>query len=270
MKFNDGKKLSDFTNNVSKIKPKGVKKIITISSAKGGVGKSTISCNLSHILSDMGLNIALIDADIYGPSIPELMNISNKPKLVDNQFIPILSNKIKCMSIGMIIDSHVAGLWRGPMINKILHQLITAVNWHFDNKEVDIMIIDMPPGTGDIYLSLLQNFDIDGSILVSTPQNLSIIDVVRSIDCFKKLNIDIIGVIQNMSYLDINGKKNYIFGKDAVLSMCKKYKLNFLADLPIEPDLTNVMQSNKIIINEKKQSIYCKNLAKLAKKIYDS
>ena len=139
------------------------------------------------------------------------MNISNKPKLVDSKFIPILSNKIKRMSIGMTIDSNVAGLWRGPMINKILHQLITAVNWHFDNNEVDIMIIDMPPGTGDIYLSLLQNFDIDGSILVSTPLKSSIIDVVRSIDCFKKLNIDIIGVIQNMSYLDINGKKNYIF-----------------------------------------------------------
>ena len=183
--LNDSKKLSDFMKEAPKVK--GVKKIIAIASAKGGVGKSTISCNIANSLQKAGKNVALVDADIYGPSIPHIMGLKGKPKNKNGMILPMMSSSIKCMSIGSIIKDSEAGVWRGPMVSKILHQLIRSVNWTFDKKEVDVMIIDMPPGTGDIYLSLAHNFPIAGVMIVSTPQDLAIIDVIRSIDCFRKV-----------------------------------------------------------------------------------
>lgn len=236
--------LSDFMNQPVAVA--GVKKIIAVASAKGGVGKSTIACNLAISAVKAGLNVALVDADIYGPSIPHLMNLADKPEQKDNLILPLMSQGIKCISIGSMIDPNAAGVWRGPMVTKILYQLIRSVNWKADGKVVDLMIIDMPPGTGDVYLSIAEKFPLFGVIVVSTPQSLSIIDVVRSIDCFEKLKIPILGIIQNMSYLEINGEKKYLFGKDGAKDLAVKRGIKLLADVPIvegpsEIDLSEVI-----------------------------
>ncbi len=212
----------------------GVKKIIAVASAKGGVGKSTFAVNLASSLQKIGNNVALVDADIYGPSIPTMLKINKKPAVKDNLLLPEIAHNIKAISIGMMIDDKAAGVWRGPMITKILYQLIRSVDWQSDGKEVDYMIIDMPPGTGDVYLSLAQKFPLDGVVAISTPQMVAVKDVIRSIDCFEKLNIPILGLVQNMAYLqDENQEKRYIFGNDNAKKMAEQKKIKFLGDIPI-------------------------------------
>lgn len=274
MKFNDNKTLNDF---IDTSKPKidevvGVKKIILIASAKGGVGKSTIACNLAIALQKNNLNVALVDADIYGPSIANLMNLKGKPQIKDNLLLPINSHNIKCISISNLIDENSAGIWRGPMVTKILYQLIRSVNWQADGKTVDVMVIDMPPGTGDVYLSIAEKFPISGVLLVSTPQKLAVLDTAKSIDCFNKLSIEIFGIIQNMAFLKDESKpskiniiksffyfksnqslapsnrKKYLFGKDLVFNLAKEYKINFLGDIEIIPEIANNNSSKPFII----------------------
>ena len=239
----DNKTLKDFMEKIPDVV--GVKKIILVASAKGGVGKSTIACNLAISMAQSGKNVALVDADIYGPSIAHLLDLKDKPELKNNLLQPILKYGLKIISIANLVDANQAGIWRGPMVTKILYQLIRAVNWQADNKKVDVMIVDMPPGTGDVYLSMAEKFPIAGVVLVSTPQSVAIIDVVKSIDCFKKLKIPILGLIQNMSYLKINDEKKYIFGKDGAKKIAQEMNINFLGEIAIEPEISDACE-NKI------------------------
>jgi ATP-binding protein involved in chromosome partitioning len=245
------KTLSDFMQQIPSVT--GVKKIIAVASAKGGVGKSTIACNLAVSLQQQGLNVALVDADIYGPSIPHLMNLSGKPEQKNGLILPIISHAVKCISIGSMVDANAAGIWRGPMVTKILYQLIRSVNWKSDGLEVDVMIIDMPPGTGDVYLSIAEKFPLDGVVIVSTPQSLAIIDVVKSIDCFSKLKIPILGIIQNMAYLESGGEKKYIFGRDGAKKLAAEMKIRFLGDIPLIEEISSLSDEKKLAVMKNKE-----------------
>ena len=264
----DDKTLNDFISQIPQVV--GVKKIIAVASAKGGVGKSTIACNLAIALKNQGLKVALVDADIYGPSIPHLMNLTSSPKTKDKLLLPLMSSGIKAISIGSMIDKKQAGVWRGPMVTKILYQLIRSVNWKYDKEEVDIMIIDMPPGTGDVYLSLVDKFPIFGVVMVSTPQSLAVIDLVKSIDCFEKLKTPILGLIQNMSYLESGGKKQYLFGKDGAKKLAKNQKIEFLGEVPILQEISDANESGKLNSMQKSSQEIANIFQEISKKLIKS
>jgi len=172
-----------------------------------------------------------------------------------------MSHGVKCISIGSMVDAKAAGVWRGPMVTKILYQLIRSVNWKSDGLEVDVMIIDMPPGTGDVYLSVAEKFPLAGVVIVSTPQSLSVIDVVKSIDCFNQLKIPIIGLIQNMSYLEVAGEKHFLFGRDGAKKLSEEMKLKFLGEIPLLPEISELSDSRKIAVLDNK------NIAEIFKNI---
>ena len=198
----------------------GIKNIILVASAKGGVGKSTTAINIATALNQLNHNIGILDADIYGPSIPKMLGINGKPKISeDKRFIPIEKFNMKCMSIGFLVDQNTPVIWRGPMIIKALKQMLNGVVWN----NVDTLVVDLPPGTGDVQLTLCQKLKISGVIVVSTPQELALIDAIKGINMFKKLNVPILGIIENMSYLKTkSGEIIDVFGKGAVENSAKK------------------------------------------------
>lgn len=224
-----------------------VAKIILTSSAKGGVGKSTTAVNLARALAVLGYKVGIVDADIYGPTIPKLLGINKKPETENGKMLPIYHDNIYSISIGYIVDESQAAIWRGPMISKALYQLLLGVLW----PELDFLIIDMPPGTGDIYLSLAENFKIDGAVLITTPQNISQSILKKSVGFFGKTNIPIIGIIYNMSYyLDHNNVKHYIFGKISY----SEHKI--LGEVPIIPKISEFSDLGKSLVSETEFKFY--------------
>ncbi len=175
----------------------GVAAVIAVASGKGGVGKSTTALNLALGLRDLGLRVGLLDADIYGPSVPRLTGINEKPQLDDNRkMIPIQRFGLAIMSIGFLVEEDTAMIWRGPMVMSAITQMLRDVAW----GTLDILVVDMPPGTGDAQLTLAQNVPLKGAIIISTPQDLSLIDARRGLAMFKKVNVPVLGIVENMSY----------------------------------------------------------------------
>jgi ATP-binding protein involved in chromosome partitioning len=218
-----------------KNKINGVKKIIAISSGKGGVGKSTIAINLAIALKNLKYNVGILDADIYGPSVPKMIGISEKPKSEDGvNLIPIKKFDLQCMSIGFMVSEETPMIWRGPMVASTIKTFANKVLW--DN--VDFLIIDMPPGTGDALLTFSQEIDIDGAVIVTTPQDIAIIDVKRGIEMFKRTNVKILGIIENMtSFTSGDGFEHFIFGKDGGKNIADKFNIELLGQIPINIDL---------------------------------
>ena len=238
-----------------------IKKIIAVGSGKGGVGKSTVSVNLSIVLSKyFNLKVGLLDADIYGPSIPNLLGIKDKPSTENKKIIPYDKYSIKSISIGNMIPDGSAVIWRGAMVSSAIRQLYNDVVW----GDLDYLIIDLPPGTGDIQLSLSQYLNISGAVIVSTPQEISLIDVRKAISMFEKVKIPILGLIQNMSYLNINGNKEYIFGKDGVKNEAVNLKKSFLGDIPLISEIASSSdKGTPNVLNEKSQATdFYKRIAK--------
>ena len=216
---------------------KNIKHIILVSSGKGGVGKSTVSANLAISMAKINLKVGLLDADIYGPSIPKIFGIETKPNISnDKKILPFTKYGIKFMSIGNLIPENKPVVWRGPMVVGALNQLLKDIHW----DELDFLIIDLPPGTGDIQLSLSQNLPLSGAIIVSTPQELSLIDVRRAINMFRKVNVKILGIIENMSYFlnEANSEKIFIFGKEGAKNESKKQDIPFLGEIPILEEIS--------------------------------
>jgi ATP-binding protein involved in chromosome partitioning len=218
-----------------KNKINGVKKVIAISSGKGGVGKSTIAVNLAVTLKNLKYNIGILDADIYGPSIPKMMGILEKPKSEDGiNLMPIRKFNIQCMSIGFMVSEETPMIWRGPMVASTIKTFANKVLWN----NIDFLIIDMPPGTGDALLTFSQEIDIDGAIIVTTPQDIAIIDVKRGIEMFKRTHVKILGIIENMtSFTSADGVEHFIFGKGGAKNIVDKFNVELLGKIPIDIDL---------------------------------
>jgi ATP-binding protein involved in chromosome partitioning len=218
-----------------KNKINGVKKIIAISSGKGGVGKSTIAVNLAIALKNLKYNVGILDADIYGPSVPKMMGISEKPKSDDGlNLIPIKKFDIQCMSVGFMVSEETPMIWRGPMVASTIKTFVSKVLWN----NVDFLIIDMPPGTGDALLTFSQEINIDGAVIVTTPQDIAIIDVKRGIEMFKRTNVKILGIIENMtSFTSGDGVEHFIFGKDGGKKIANQFNIELLAQIPINIEI---------------------------------
>jgi ATP-binding protein involved in chromosome partitioning len=216
---------------------KGAKYTLLISSAKGGVGKSTFAVNIAFAFQNMGLKIGILDADVYGPSLPKLMKLNEKPKSKDGKYlIPLEKYNAQCMSMGFLVDETTPMIWRGPMVISAIKTMTENVLW----KELDIIIIDMPPGTGDTQLTFAQQIKINGAVIVSTPQDLALLDVKRGIEMFDKTGVKILGLVDNMSFFKGDDGKIYnIFGEGGVEKTAKDYGKEFLGKIPIHQDLKN-------------------------------
>lgn len=214
----------------------GVKNVIAIASGKGGVGKSTVSANVAVALAQAGARVGLLDADIYGPNIPTMMGIDHLPVPPDSsgRLTPAEAFGVKMMSIGFLVKPEQAMVWRGPMLHNAMRQFMNDVEW----GELDYLIIDMPPGTGDVQLSLAQTTPISGGVIVTLPQKVSVDDARRGMEMFRQLRIPLMGVIENMSYLELpDGKRMDIFGKGGGEKLAKEFSVPFIGSIPLEPQV---------------------------------
>ena len=259
----------------SKMEPKvfkknpisGTKFTIAISSAKGGVGKSTFATNLALALNKVGCKVGILDADIYGPSIPKMFDINEKPKSDGQKLDPITKYNIQCMSIGFLADQQTPMIWRGPMVTSAIKTFTQKVNW----KDLDFIIVDMPPGTGDTQLTFSQEIKMDGAIIVSTPQEVALLDVKRGIKMFDKLGVKILGLVDNMShFIGDDGKKYSIFGEGGVKRTADEFKKDFLGEIPINPEVGKFGDNGKPIVEENSEHEISKIFLSFAKKIKSS
>ncbi len=248
-----------------KNKINGVKKIIAISSGKGGVGKSTIAVNLAIALKNLKYNVGILDADIYGPSLPKMIGILEKPKSEDGvNLIPIKKFDLQCMSIGFMVSEETPMIWRGPMVASTIKTFVNKVLW--DN--VEFLIIDMPPGTGDALLTFSQEIDIDGAIIITTPQDIAIIDVKRGIEMFKRTNVKILGIIENMtSFTSGDGVEHFIFGKDGGKNIADKFNIELLGQIPININLRKNSDEGMPFVDQFKDHEVSKLFLEIANKI---
>ena len=243
---------------------KGTKFTIAISSAKGGVGKSTFATNLALALKTIGCKVGLLDADIYGPSIPKMMGIEEKPKSDGQKLEPINKFDIQCMSIGFLADQQTPMIWRGPMVTSAIRTFTQKVNW----RDLDFIIVDMPPGTGDTQLTFSQEIKIDGAIIISTPQEVALLDVKRGIKMFDKLGVKILGLVDNMSYFVGDDNKKYnIFGEGGVKNTAEEFNKEFLGEIPINPEVGKSGDKGKPIVEEDPNNEISKIYINFANKI---
>lgn len=226
----------------------GVKNIIAVASGKGGVGKSTTTANLATALAKMGVRVGVLDADLYGPSQPTMLGVADQqPQQQDGRFIPVVNpDGIQVMSIGFLIDTDQAVVWRGPMVSQALQQLLFQSQW----QDVDYLIIDLPPGTGDIQLTLSQKIPVTGAVVATTPQDIALIDARKAIDMFQKVNIPILGILENMSiHICPNcGHQEHLFGSNGGEQLANKYHVPLLAQLPLSLPIREAMDKGQATV----------------------
>ena len=246
----------------------GVAAVIAVASGKGGVGKSTTALNLALGLRDLGLRVGLLDADIYGPSVPRLTGIHEKPQLNDQRkMIPIPRFGLSIMSIGFLVEEDTAMIWRGPMVMSAITQMLRDVAW----GTLDILVVDMPPGTGDAQLTLAQNVPLKGAVIISTPQDLSLIDARRGLAMFKKVNVPVLGIVENMSYFQCPhcGTRSDIFGHGGARQEAEKLGVPFLGEIPLHMSIRETSDSGNPVVDSEPDGPYAAIYRAIGSKVRD-
>ena len=247
----------------------GVKNTIAVASGKGGVGKSTIAVNLAVALALDGAKVGLIDADIYGPSVPTMLGLNTKPQIFQDtntaKMIPLENYGIKVMSIGFLIDEDAPVIWRGPMASGAIKQFMSDVHW----GELDYLLFDLPPGTGDIQLTLVQTIPLTGAVVVTTPQDVSIIDVKKALGMFQRVNVPILGIVENMSYFlaPDTGKRYDIFGTDGGKKLAEQLSIPLLGQLPINQNIREGGDSGKPVVFSKPESEQANKILEISRNL---
>ena len=216
-------------------KPAHVRRVVAVASGKGGVGKSTVAVNLACAFALLGRRTGLLDADVYGPSVPRMMGLAGEPEVgPDKKLQPVEAHGVRCASIGLLVDEGAPMIWRGPMASSAVTQLLNDVAWGTEAEPLDVLVIDMPPGTGDVQLTLAQRVAMDGAVIVSTPQEVALIDVRRGAEMFRKTATPILGVVENMAFfLDADGRSVEIFGRGGAQRVAGELDAPFLGEVPI-------------------------------------
>lgn len=244
----------------------GVKSVLAVASGKGGVGKSTVSTNLAIALAEEGLKVGLLDSDIYGPSVHIMMGVEEKPMVSEDQkLLPIEKYNIKMMSMGFIVGRDTPVIWRGPMVNKAVEQFLRDVLW----GELDVLLLDLPPGTGDVQLSLVQKVPLTGAVVVTTPQEVSLVDARRGHQMFKKMDIHTFGVVENMSFFPSKdgGEPTYIFGKGGGAKAAEELDVAFLGEIPIDPEVAEAGDAGTPIVARNPNSATTEAFRTVARKL---
>lgn len=247
-------------------KVKNIKKIIGVASGKGGVGKSTVAVNLALALVKTGAQVGILDADIYGPSQPMMLNATGiKPVMQEGGLLPVIRHGIQSMSIGYLIDESAPMVWRGPMIGKALQQLLADTLW----DDLDYLIVDLPPGTGDVQLTLCQKIPVSGIVIVTTPQDLALSDVRRACEMFHKLNVPILGVVENMSVYHCPqcGHQASIFGAGGAEKLAAQYGLNMLGTVPLDIQIREMTDSGHPPVIQDPEGVYARAFLEIAQKV---
>lgn len=251
---------------VDAVKPPHVRKVIAVASGKGGVGKSTVSTNLAAAFARLGLRAGLLDADIYGPSAPTMFGIDGDPTFdAEKRLNPMEAWGVKVMSIGFIVEPGTANIWRGPMASSALRTLLNS-NWGTEAEPLDVLVLDLPPGTGDIQLTLVQKLKMDGVVIVSTPQEIALIDARRAATMFEKTGAPILGVVENMAYFaDSSGVKVPIFGSGGARREAERLGVPLLAEIPIEVPLREACDAGRPLVATNTESAAAKAFLDLAR-----
>ncbi len=245
----------------------GVRNIVAVASGKGGVGKSTTAVNLALALAAQGCSVGLLDADIYGPSQPRMMGIAGKPVSHDGKVLQPMENfGIKVMSMGFLVDEETPMIWRGPMVQSALQQMLRDVNW----GELDVMIVDMPPGTGDAQLTMAQQVPLAGAVIVSTPQDIALLDARKGLNMFRKVDVPVLGIIENMSYFlcPSCGHQADIFGHGGARSEAERLGIDFLGEIPLHLDIRETSDGGQPIVVSKPDSEHAAAYREIAGKIW--
>ena len=246
----------------------GISAVIAVASGKGGVGKSTTALNLALGLRDLGLRVGLLDADIYGPSVPRLTGIREKPQLDDDKkMIPIMRFGLAIMSIGFLVEEDTAMIWRGPMVMSAITQMLRDVAW----GTLDILVVDMPPGTGDAQLTLAQNVPLKGAVIISTPQDLSLIDARRGLAMFRKVNVPVLGIVENMSYFQCPhcGTRSDIFGHGGARHEAERLGVPFLDEIPLHMSIRATSDSGTPVVDSDPDGPYAAIYRAIGAKVRD-
>ncbi len=242
----------------------GVGKVIAVASGKGGVGKSTVAVNLALALQKLGFRTGLLDIDIYGPSLPTLLGIDDRPAVHERRIVPIDAEGLRVMSLGFLMEEDTPVIWRGPIVTGIIRQFLRDVDW----SGLDYLIIDMPPGTGDAQLALAQTIPVDGAVIVSTPSELALVDAARGLQMFKTLNVDVLGIISNMSkFIAPDGSEHYIFGTDGVAREAQRLETELIGEIPLDTKVREGGDRGRPVVIGEPDSPITQTFLEIAKKV---